>query len=196
MPAFTTALLFSIGPSVAKALLAAMLSDYPVIKDIAPDLLEMLRDKAKDERGKREAGALMGTLGEHVAAQIRPLFAEARLDDTARVVVLRELLITLQQANAEQMIASRVDARRLRDTLLAHRADATKALNAAETALYQRAIEVAAQALVPLASELYGFESLRDATLLQGLDDSAARCTSADAIHGAAGPARGGQRPL
>lgn len=175
MPAFTTALLFSIGPSVAKALLAAMLSDYPVIKDIAPDLLEMLRDKAKDERGKREAGALMGTLGEHVAAQIRPLFAEARLDDTARVAVLRELLITLQQANAEQMIASRVDARRLRDTLLAHRTDATKALNAAETALYQRAIEVAAQALVPLASELYGFESLRDATLLQGLDDSAAR---------------------
>jgi hypothetical protein len=65
-----------------------------------------------------------------------------------------------------------VDPRRLRDALLAQRANATSALSARETELYKRAVAEASRALIPIATELRGYQSLRDAALLEGQEDS------------------------
>ncbi len=53
MPLLTT-LIFGIDPSVAKVLLKSVLKDHPLIGEIAPDLLDILRDKAKGERTQRD----------------------------------------------------------------------------------------------------------------------------------------------
>ena len=91
-----------------------MLKDHPLIGDIAPDLLDMLRDKAKGEYTQREDRGRIAAIGASVATRLSPLFDDARLTDAERATVLREVLLTLGQTDAEQMVESRVDPRRLR----------------------------------------------------------------------------------
>ena len=64
--ALLTTLIFGIGPSVAKALLKSVLKDHPLIGDIAPDLLDMLCDKAKSERTQRDNNGRIATIGASV----------------------------------------------------------------------------------------------------------------------------------
>ena len=81
----------------------------------------MLRDSAKGERTRREDSGRIAAIGASVATRLRPLFDDAVLTDAERATVLREVLLTLDQTDAEQMIESRVDPRRLREALFASR---------------------------------------------------------------------------
>jgi hypothetical protein len=93
--ALLTTLIFGIGPSVAKALLKSVLKDHPLIGEIAPDLLDLLRDGAKGERTRRDEGGRITAIGESVAARLIPLFDDAGLTDIERAAVLREVLLTV-----------------------------------------------------------------------------------------------------
>ena len=160
---------FGIGPAIAKALLTHTLEDYPVIKDIAPELLDWLRDRAKAERGSYEEARRMAAIGEAVAVSMLPVLSDAQLDNNGRVVVLRELLLTLDQANigSEHLIESRLDPQRLATFLTNARPTATATLTASQTAVYRRLLSQASLSIRCSAAEIAGYTTLRDASLLQ-----------------------------
>jgi NACHT N-terminal Helical domain 1 len=165
----TTALIFTIGPSIAKALLKMLLKDQALLGDIAPDMLDLLRDKAMTARAQRKESQQIDMIAETVAAHLQPIFAEGRLDAGERSALLYEFVLTLDQSeiDAAQVIEARLDRVRLARGIFAARPEAIRTLSAAAAATYERMIREASEAITAIASEMLGYASLRDAALLQ-----------------------------
>lgn len=162
-----TSLLFAIGPAVGKALLKTLLKDYPVLEDLAPDLLDQLKDQTPDSREERQKADQIAPIGETIATRIRPLFDAAHIDDGERAAVVREVLRTLNGANAELLVRTRLYRQQVEQALTHAHPEATVGFSEAAKELYRRMMQEASQALVGVAAELVGYASVRDAYLLQ-----------------------------
>jgi len=165
---------FTIGPAIAKAIIKGWLKDSGVFSDIVPELLDLLKASAQDEREQRQAARRIETLGVQVVQQMQPIFDDAgrSLNAAGRTTAARELAVTLAAARIQprMLIECNLDPALLSRQLAAARPDAAKLLSAAESALYERLLDEAARNITEIASELNGFTSAFSAAALQDQD--------------------------
>jgi len=166
-------LTFTIGTAVAKAVLKLLLDDYKFIGELAPDLLDILKDKADQSYSQRSDNRSQLLVATQIAERMRPLFREARLPDDERAALVRELVMTLQQSqiSPELLVSCNLDPAVVARRLMAAHPDAARDLSAAASELYRRALLEAADAIITLADGLAGYTTARDAAALIGQDD-------------------------
>ena len=166
-------LTFSIGTAIAKALLKVLLDDYKFIGELAPDVLDLLKDKAEQSASERTNQRSQALVAAQIAERMRPLFREARLPDNERAALVYELVLTLQQSqiSADLLVSCNLDADTVARRLMAARPDAARDFSAGASELYRRALSEAANALITLADGLEGYTTTRDTATLTGLDE-------------------------
>ena len=166
-------LTFSIGTAIAKALLKVLLDDYKFIGELAPDVLDLLKDKAEQSASERTNQRSQALVAAQIAERMRPLFREARLPDNERAALVYELVLTLQQSqiSADLLVSCNLDADTVARRLMAARPDAAHDFSAGASELYRRALSEAANALITLADSLEGYTTTRDTATLTELDE-------------------------
>ena len=172
--ALLTTLALAIGPAIVKSLLKMRLGEG-VLGDVAPDLVDLVKEQGQKAWEGREAGQRIDRLGEQIAGRLQPIFTHeaARLEAHERAAALRELAETLARTplTAELVVACRLDPGRLAGQLSQARPEATALLSAGGQALYERLLAEVAVALVEIGSELDSFERLVSASVLHSQDE-------------------------
>src|SRR5262249_3191875 len=90
--------IYTIGPSIAKAILKLWLKDQAILADVIPDLLDLLKTTAQGERDQQQSALRIEHLGVQIAKRMQPVFDDAGLEVTGRAAVAQELATTLAAA--------------------------------------------------------------------------------------------------
>lgn len=165
---------FTIGPSIAKAILKTWLKDRPILSSVVPELLDLLKTGAQAERQQGQSAGRIEALGVQVVQQMQPIFDEAGrgLGEGGRAAVVQELAATLAAARIQPrlLIDCNLDPALLSRQLATARPDAVKLLSAGESAVYGRLLDEAARGITQIATELNGFNTAFSAATLQDHD--------------------------
>jgi len=165
---------YTIGPSIAKAILKLWLKDQGILPNVIPDLLDLLKSTAQGEREARQAARRIEDLGIQVVQQMQPVFddASSALGDSGHDTVARELATTLAAAHLQPrvLVECNLDPKLLARHLTGVRPGAAKLLSGTEEALYRRLLAEAARAITEIASDLQGFDAAYAAASLQDND--------------------------
>lgn len=175
-------LVTTIGFSFAKALFNYWLKDDPAVDIIGEDLLELVRDKTKDILAARKGVRFFEEIGDKVAVRLEPLFRFYQEQpqgigekQIAVEAVAKEISVTIEKAHISARLLTKLnnEPTKLYKHMLTSRPSAAKDLSQNETDLYDRALNLAAQYFVDLASGLPEYTLSNFTEILERIDQSA-----------------------
>jgi hypothetical protein len=167
----TSALAFSVGPAVSKAVLKMWLKDSTVLQDASADIVDLLKKKTEDAFAQKRAGRQFEEIGEKIAANLLPLFEaeDGIADEGGRIAVANSVADTLRAVpiTPDLLAAKDLDPTRLAKHFLDARPSATSGLSSGEASLYQRVIKETSRWIVDVASQLPAFTERTFAEVLK-----------------------------
>jgi hypothetical protein len=156
-----------LGPSIAKALAAAVFQ-VPVISN---PLIDFLKQRLKNDDEAGQAERQIGRLVDQCLAPLTQMFASAK--DTNPEAVALALGETIEQhVDVKALMVSDLDRVKLRDAVMAKRPLTdlkAKAYSAADIELYRRALPPLLDRMIDIAPKLEGFEGASTAETLARL---------------------------
>lgn len=157
--ALVETLVWTVGPAIAKGILATWLGDAEVTKAVAGSLLDLLAVKTQDRVAQWYGARHFEQIGVKVAESLLPLFEGVRLEESSCEAVAWQVAQTLNETplDAELLAQRHLEPSKVAKYLLEARPEAMRDFSRAEEALYRRVMTELASAMVDIASQLPNF---------------------------------------
>ena len=158
-----------VAPAIAKTVLKVWFKDSALAMDVSSSLIDLVAAKSKDELSQRRARLQFEELGRRVAKRLEPLFGNEDLPENSQKAVAQAVVETLDNTplDAKLVVAQNLNPSALADYLVGKGRRLTRDFSAAESSLYERAIQEISTDVVDIASKLPSFSERAFAELLR-----------------------------
>jgi NACHT domain len=159
---------------MGKSLLKIWLKEQPLLAAAGTGSIDLLKSKTTDVLAARRAAREFETLGDRIAKSLEPIFKSCNLQENSYHAVAKEVSSAIFDAKISSRLLAELSHNPIR--LLEHikgqhpKGDAL--FSEAETSLYNRVLDLAAQYIIDLASNLPDYTAQNFTQILQRLDIS------------------------
>ena len=159
--ALSEALVLSVGPAVATAILKVWLKDSNLLQDVGASVIDAIKAKISDTYAQQKAKRQFEEVGERVAQALQPLFdAEGlNLEDNQKTAIAIGVADCFQRTpiSADILLHGDLDPQRLVAVFNSCRPQATTGFTAVELSVFDRVLTEACSYVVDIASQLPAF---------------------------------------
>ena len=167
-------LILTIGSAMGQSLLKIWLKDQPLLEAASTSSIDLLKSKTSDVLSARRAEREFETLGDKIAKSLEPIFRGCDLQENSYNAIANEVAAAISDANISSQLLAKLSYNPIK--LLEHIKDrhpnGDKLFSEAEGSLYNRVLDLAAQYIIDLASNLPGYTTQNFTQILQRLDVS------------------------
>ncbi len=174
--ALVETLVLTVGSAVAKSILTTWLKEKPLATATTTSILEVLKSKTNDVLAARNGARQFEAIEDKVAANLVPVFRSYEFDQVSRdasyqaVAEQVALAITRASISAQLLAKFNNEPSKLSHHIQVSYPVGNRDLSELESALYKRSIDLSAQYIVDLASNLPDFDVSNFAELLHRMD--------------------------
>jgi hypothetical protein len=166
-------LALTIGASIAKNILQIWLKDHSAIASAGSGIIDILKSKTQDALAARNGARRFEDLGDKVALTLIPVFGAYKLEESSLESIAREVsdAITSADISTKLLASLSYEPTKLVAHIKKRHPNGDQLFSESEAALYNRAIDLASQYLIDLASNLPEYESQNFSEILQRLEE-------------------------
>ncbi|MEO0373260.1 MAG: hypothetical protein AAF329_01275, partial [Cyanobacteria bacterium P01_A01_bin.17] len=167
-------LIVTIGAAMGKSLLKVWLKEQPLLESAASSSVDLLKSKTTDVLSARKAAREFDTLGDRIAESLEPIFRNCNLQKNSYDAVANEAASAISDAQISSKLLAELNYNpvKLLEHIKKQHPNGDKYFSEAEISLYNRVLDLAAQYIVDLASNLPGYTAQNFTQILQRLDTS------------------------
>lgn len=167
-------LIVTIGSAMGKSLLKIWLKEQPLLEAASASSLDLLKSKTADILSARKAEREFETLGDRIAKSLEPIFRSSNLQENSYGAVANEVASAISDANISSQLLAKISYSpvRLLEHIKIQHPNGNILFSESETSLYNRVLDLSAQYIVDLASNLPGYTAQNFTQILQRLDVS------------------------
>ena len=172
--ALVETLIVTIGSEMGKSLLKIWLKEQPLLEAAGTSSIDLLKSRTADVISARRAIREFETLGDRIAKSLEPIFKDCNLQENSYKAVAHEVAAAISDAKISSRLLAELSHKpvRLLDHIKAQHPNGDALFSEAETSLYNRVLDLSAQNIIDLASNLPGYTAQNFTQILQRLDVS------------------------
>lgn len=165
-------LIMTIGSAIVKSLLKIWLKEQPLLEAASTSSIDLLKSKAPDLFSARKAEREFANLGDKISKNLEPVFRNCNLQDNSYNAVALEVASAISDAKISSRLLAELshNPTRLLEYIKVQHPKGDALFSEAETSLYNRVLDLSAQYIVDLASNLPGYTAQNFTQILQRLD--------------------------
>lgn len=157
--ALVETLIVTIGSEMGKSLLKIWLKEQPLLEAAGTSSIDLLKSKTADVLSARRAAREFETLGDRIAKSLEPIFRNCNLQENSYNAVANEVFSAISDAKISSQLLAELSYNpiRLLEHIKGQHPNGDALFSEAETSLYNRVLDLSAQYIIDLASNLPGY---------------------------------------
>jgi hypothetical protein len=157
--ALVETLIMTIGSEMGKSLLKIWLKEQPLLEAAGTSSIDILKSRTADLLSARKATREFETLGDRIAKSLEPVFRNCNLQENSYDAVAFEVASAISDAQISSRLLAELsyNPARLLEHIKVQHPKGGVLFSEAETSLYNRVLDLSAQYIIDLASNLPGY---------------------------------------
>ncbi len=170
--ALVETLIVTIGSEMGKSLLKIWLKEQPLLEAASTSSIDLLKSKTADVFSARRAAREFETLGDRIAKSLEPIFRNCNLQENSYQAVATEVASAISDAKISSQLLAELSYNpvRLLEHIKVQHPNGDALFSEAERSLYDRVLNLSAQYIIDLASNLPGYTAQNFTQILQRSD--------------------------